>query len=90
MVKLPGHWISAAAFGEGRHPQHQQPLAKGDGQNVAGGNIVARFDDLDAVQANMARFDQTLREASGLHDPGVPQPFVEALAGQVTFPSVWP
>jgi hypothetical protein len=38
----------------------------------------------------VARLDQCLGQRAGLHNPGVPQPLVDALPGQITSPPVWP
>src|SRR5258708_16429583 len=56
-----------------------------DGQDVAGLDRVARRLLPHAVDADMAGFDQRRGAGAGLHDPRMPQPFVEALAIQAFF-----
>lgn len=76
LVKQAGRGKGTAAFGESHDLQNQQALANGNGQNVPGNNIVARFGNLHAVQANVAGLDQALRQTPGSDHPGMPQPFV--------------
>ena len=53
--------------------------AYGDGQHIIGAHNMAGLGYLCPVQAHMARFDQFGGGRALLHDPGKPEPFVEAL-----------
>ena len=53
--------------------------AYGDGQDIVGAHHMAGLGDLGPVEAHMARFDQFGGRGTLLHDPGKPEPFVQAL-----------
>jgi hypothetical protein len=53
--------------------------AYGDGQDIVGTYNMGGLGDLCPVQAHMARFDQFGGRGALLHDPGKPEPFVQAL-----------
>ena len=51
----------------------------GNGQHIIGAHDMAGLRDLYPVQAYMARFDQFSGHGALLHDPGKPEPLVQAL-----------
>ena len=53
--------------------------AHGYGQNVVGAHDMAGLGDLCPVEAHVARFDQFSGRGALFHDPGKPEPFVQAL-----------
>ena len=53
--------------------------AYGNGQHIVGAHNMAGLGDLCPVQAHMAGFDQFGGRGALLHDPGKPEPFVQAL-----------
>jgi hypothetical protein len=53
--------------------------AHGNRQHIVGAHNMAGLGNLRPVQAHMARFDQFSSHGALLHDPGKPEPFVEAL-----------
>lgn len=53
--------------------------AHGDGQHIVGAHHVAGLGNLCPVEAHMARFDQFSSRRALFHDPGKPEPFVQAL-----------
>ena len=53
--------------------------AHGNGQHIVGAHNMARLGDLGPVQAHMARFDQFSGRRALFHDPGNPEPLVQAL-----------
>ena len=53
--------------------------ADGNGQHIIGAQDMAGLGDLYPVQAHMARFDQFSGHRALLHDPGKPEPLVQAL-----------
>jgi hypothetical protein len=53
--------------------------AHGYGQHIVGAHHMAGLGDLCPVEAHMTRFDQFSGRGALLHDPGKPEPFVQAL-----------
>ena len=53
--------------------------AHGYGQHIIGAQDMAGLGDLCSVQAHVARFDQFSGKGTLLHDPGKPEPLVQAL-----------
>ena len=53
--------------------------AYGNGQHIIGAHNMAGLGDLCPVEAHMARFDQFRGRGALLHNPGEPEPFVQAL-----------
>ena len=53
--------------------------AYGNGQHIVGAHHVAGLGNLGPVEAHMARFDQLRGRGALLHNPGEPEPFVQAL-----------
>jgi hypothetical protein len=51
----------------------------GNGQHIIGAQDMARLGDLYPVQAHMARFNQFSGFGTLLHDPGKPEPLIQAL-----------
>ena len=53
--------------------------AHGYGQHIVRAHHMAGLGDLCPVEAHVARFDQFSSRRALLHDPGKPEPFVQAL-----------
>ena len=53
--------------------------AYGNGEHIVGAHDMAGLGDLCPVEAHVARFDQFSGRRALLHDPGEPEPFVQAL-----------
>jgi hypothetical protein len=53
--------------------------AYGDGQDIVGAHNMAGLGNFGPVQAHMACLDQFGGRGALLHDPGKPEPFVQAL-----------
>ena len=53
--------------------------AYGNGQHIVGAHHMAGLGDLGPVQAHVARLDQFSGRGALLHDPGKPEPLVQAL-----------
>ena len=53
--------------------------AYGNGQHIIGAHHMAGLGDLCPVQAHITRFDQFSGSGALLHDPGKPEPLVQAL-----------
>ena len=53
--------------------------AYGNGQHIIGAHHMAGLGDFCPVQAHITRFDQFSGSGALLHDPGKPEPFVQAL-----------
>jgi hypothetical protein len=53
--------------------------SNGNGQHIIGTQDMAGLGDLCPVQAHLARFDQFSGLGAVLHDPGKPEPLVQAL-----------
>jgi hypothetical protein len=53
--------------------------SNGNGQNIVGAQDMAGLGNLCAVQAYLARLDQFGGHRTLLHDPGKPEPLIQAL-----------
>lgn len=53
--------------------------AYGNGQHIIGSHNMAGLGDFCPVEAHVARFDQFRSRRALLHDPGKPEPLVQAL-----------
>ena len=53
--------------------------AYGNGQHIVGAHDMAGLGDLCPVEAHVARFDQFSGRGALFHDPGKPEPLVQAL-----------
>src|SRR5690606_9478989 len=80
-VKGCRHRRRTAPFGDAGDAQDPQAGMDLDGEAIARADALIGGEDLWAVDPHAAGFDQLLRQGAGFGDAGVPEPFVEALAG---------
>ena len=53
--------------------------AYGNGQHIVGAHNMAGLGDLCPVEAHVTRLDQFRSRGTLLHDPGKPEPLIQAL-----------
>ena len=74
----------AAPLGKSHHLENAHAAIEPDGQHITGLDGVTGGLLANAIDADMAGFDERSSTGAGLDDPRMPQPFVETLALQMS------